>query len=434
MQAFITKQELKMSEEQNLNNNKKKKILMLCDFPLMFSGVAVQANYLITQLIKTGKYSFKVFGGARKHEQYDLVKVNDDYIIKPVDNFGTKEQLRQALVSEKPDILLLFTDPRFFYWVWEMEDEIHQICPIAYWHVWDNDPVPVFNKPLYESTDLINCLSDKTYNLVRQIVPNKNVNYVPHSLPEDLFRPLSDVEITKWKQQILKNRWDHFVCLWVNRNAHRKKPVDLIWAWKEFVNNLEKKYGHKRAVLVMHTDPFDREGSNLIERAGMFGVLDQVTFSTDKLSLEQMNVLYNIADCGVNISSSEGFGLNALESLYCEKPLISIKTGGLTRQIVNVNDQSENGVAIQPGARRFIGGGDVPYIFEDHVNIEDVTNAFMQVYEWGTDKRKEVGTKARKYALSEFNFEKMISSWDDSLEHLVLTWRQNYKSWSLTEI
>jgi hypothetical protein len=26
-----------------------------------------------------------------------------------------------------------------------MEDEIHQICPITYWHVWDNDPYPAFN-------------------------------------------------------------------------------------------------------------------------------------------------------------------------------------------------------------------------------------------------------------------------------------------------
>ena len=40
------------------------------------------------------------------------------------------------------------------YKLFDIEDEIHQICPIAYWHVWDNRPTPRFNKVLYESTDV----------------------------------------------------------------------------------------------------------------------------------------------------------------------------------------------------------------------------------------------------------------------------------------
>ena len=168
----------------------KKKILMLCDHPLSTSGVGCQARFLINGLIQTGKYSFRVLGGAMKHENYDLVKVNDDLLIKPVDGFGTPEMLRHLLATEQPDALFLFTDPRFFIWVWEMEDEIHQVCPIVYWHVWDNDPYPDFNNVLYESTDLINCHSYKTYEMVNEHFPNKT-NFIPHALPNDLFFPLS---------------------------------------------------------------------------------------------------------------------------------------------------------------------------------------------------------------------------------------------------
>lgn len=104
----------------------------------------------------TGKYTFRCLGGAIKHPNYETTAVTPDFIIKPVDNFGTPDILRNVLVNERPDAVLLFTDPRQFMWVWEMEDEIRQFCPITYWHVWDNDPYPDFNDVWYRSTDLIN--------------------------------------------------------------------------------------------------------------------------------------------------------------------------------------------------------------------------------------------------------------------------------------
>jgi hypothetical protein len=110
----------------------KKTILMLSDHPLATSGVGVQARWLINGLIGTGKYRFRVFGGAMRHENYDEVVVNEDFIIKPTAGFGDKNLMRKVLVQVKPDAILLFTDPRQFIWVWEMEDEIHQICPITY--------------------------------------------------------------------------------------------------------------------------------------------------------------------------------------------------------------------------------------------------------------------------------------------------------------
>ena len=140
-----------------ISPQKKHKILMLSDHPLCTSGVGVQARFLIQGLLGTGKYSFRCLGGAIKHPNYDTVMVNPDFVIKPVDGFGNHEIIRNILINERPDAVILFTDPRQFMWLWEIEDEIHQICPIAYWHVWDNDPYPAFNDVWYRSTDLINC-------------------------------------------------------------------------------------------------------------------------------------------------------------------------------------------------------------------------------------------------------------------------------------
>ena len=362
----------------------KKKILMLCDHPLSTSGVGCQARFLINGLIQTGKYSFRVLGGAMKHENYDLVKVNDDLLIKPVDGFGTPEMLRHLLATEQPDALFLFTDPRFFIWVWEMEDEIHQVCPIVYWHVWDNDPYPDFNGVLYESTDLINCHSYKTYEMVNEHFPNKT-NFIPHALPNDLFFPLSKSEIMKYRAQLLGyERRDHFIGLWINRNARRKMPSDVIGAWSIFLDELEEKHGHRNATLVMHTDPVDTEGPNLFKVVENFGVQNNVFFSTERLEFEKINIIHNIADFCVNIACNEGFGLATLESMQTGNPIIALKTGGLTRQVVDHRDGSENGFALEPDVRNLVGSQMVPFIYEDHVNNHNVSQSRSSrpIIEW----------------------------------------------------
>mgnify|MGYP007083436197 FL=1 len=141
----------------------RKKVLVICDHPLSSSGVGLQARYLLQGLLETNKYKFLCLGAAMKHENYNTIALNENFIIKPIDGFGNKEMIRLILAQEKPDAIFIFTDPRFFMHIFEMEDEIHQVCPIVYWHLWDAPPKPEFNKVLYESLDLINCINWPTY-------------------------------------------------------------------------------------------------------------------------------------------------------------------------------------------------------------------------------------------------------------------------------
>lgn len=76
---------------------------MFSDHPLSSSGVGCQARYLIHGLINTGKYSFRVLGGAIRHESYETVAVNEDFIIKPIDGFGNQDMIRVLLATERPD-------------------------------------------------------------------------------------------------------------------------------------------------------------------------------------------------------------------------------------------------------------------------------------------------------------------------------------------
>ncbi len=414
--------------------NGKYKVLMLSDHALSTSGVGTQSRHLINGLLKKGLWSFRQFGAAVKHDDYNTVKVNEDFIIKPIDGFGNKELLRMALATEKPDVLFLFTDPRFYYWLFEMEDEIRQICPIVYWHVWDNTPYPEFNDPFYDATDLINCHSHHTYTQIKEKWPNKTF-FVPHALPQDVFFPLPDEDALAHKKRVLGNdRADHFVLFWMNRNARRKRPNDLLYSFKMFLEDLEKKEGHRKATLLMHTDPTDREGPNLFAVTEFLGIKDNVVFSNQRVDFQTINILHNISDVCINVSYAEGFGLSTLEAMQAGNPIIAPMTGGQTRQVVNAYTGEENGVALPIEMQTLVGSQTVPYIFEDMVSNETISNAIKKMYYMGGDKRKELGLQAREYALTEFGYDKTIDLWHQTMLKTIQEFPYKKKNYSLLEL
>ena len=124
---------------------KKKKILVIADSPLAPSGVGTQTKYMIKSMLRTTEFSFVCLAGALRHSSYQPVKVEpwgEDWIIHPVDGYGNPNIVRQMLSHYKPDALWFMTDPRFYVWLWEMEDEIRDKIPMIYYHVWDNYPYP----------------------------------------------------------------------------------------------------------------------------------------------------------------------------------------------------------------------------------------------------------------------------------------------------
>ena len=122
---------------------KKIKSLTLSDHPLSPSGVGTQTKYVIEGLLKTGKYQVISLGGAVKHNDYKPLKTEeygDDWIIFPVDGYGSPDQVRSIIGQTRPDVLYFMTDPRFWGWLWNIENEIRKNVPMVYYHVWDNFP------------------------------------------------------------------------------------------------------------------------------------------------------------------------------------------------------------------------------------------------------------------------------------------------------
>ena len=112
-----------------------------------------------------------------------------------------------------------------------------------------------------------------------------------------------------------------------------------------------EKVGKENVCLIMHTDPNDPYGQPLEHLMHHFGANSgEIKFSKQKLDMQKLGALYNIADCTINVSDAEGFGLATLESLSCGTPIIVNMTGGLQEQVTNGKDWF--GIGIEPSFQK----------------------------------------------------------------------------------
>ena len=142
-----------------------------------------------------------------------------------------------------------------------------------------------------------------------------------------------------------------------------------------------------------------------------------------------MNILYNISDVCINISFAEGFGLGTLEAMMTGTPIIATCTGGMTRQVIDHRDGSENGVGLPVEIQTMVGSQGVPYIYEDYVSNNSIAKAIMKMHNLTPEDRKNLSTKVLDYAVNEFSHSKMIDQWNDTLLNICKNWKNNYKRW-----
>ena len=445
---------------EDATTNKKIKVLTISDHPLSPSGVGTQTKYFIIEMIKTGKFEFVSLGGAIRHENYSPVQLEefkDSWTIYPVDGYGDQEKVRSILRGYKPDILWFMTDPRFYTWLWDIENEIRSLVPMVYYHVWDNYPYPQFNKVWYDSTDAIATISKLTSNIVQTVSPDVKEEYIPHAIPTGIFKKKSDIERNSFRKDNFDIEEKDFLIFWNNRNARRKQSGSLIYWFKNFLDELKNKGEDVKAKLLMHTEPHDPNGQDLYAILHSLGLNNgEVLISKEKIPPDALAKLYGAADCTINLSDAEGFGLATFESLACETPVIVTMTGGLQEQVTelekvthdimlernNVSNrvvEYEHGIGLEPASKAIIGSQDVPFIYEDRVSGKDVSDAMMKMYNYGRENRKKIGEKGRAHVMGKYNFKNFAKKWEELLLDTHAkngSWenRKNYKSWDLIKV
>ena len=132
-----------------IEKDKRKKILLLCDDIRMNSGIGTMGKEVV--LGTAHHFNWVNLGAALKHPEegkaYDLsenvgkeVGIEDAYVrIIPSTGYGNAKKVRDIIKVEKPDALFIFTDPRYWTWLFEIEREIRSKMPIF----WRKENLPL---------------------------------------------------------------------------------------------------------------------------------------------------------------------------------------------------------------------------------------------------------------------------------------------------
>lgn len=430
-------------KEGYIKQEQRKKILLLSDDIRTTSGIATMARELV--LGTCHHYNWINLGAVIKHpdegKKLDLCADSNKFngiddasvFIYPSSGYGTIEKIRELLALEKPDAIMLFTDPRYWEWLWLHEREIRSQVPIIYLNIWDSLPYPIYNRAFYESCDTLLAISKQTENINHVVLGDKAkdkvIGYVPHGINEDIFFPINEGD-EKWdalqnfKNTLFSGKEYEFTLLFNSRNIRRKSFPDALLAWKMFVDMLPEDKKDKVA-FVAHTQPIDENGTDLPAVIEMiWGKNPPNVFLTglNRFIPEQMNMLYNSADAGILISSNEGWGLSLTETMMCGRPIIANVTGGMQDQM---RFEDENGEWIKfneefgsnhfgkykkcgdwalpvfPSNMSLIGSVPTPYIFDDRADFRDIAKAIYEMYSMGPEERKRRGDAARKWVASD---------------------------------
>lgn len=447
----------------------KKKILLLSDDLRMASGIATMSKELVMGTVD--KYDWFQVGAAINHpDQGKILDVSQDVQqrtgvadanvkILAWNGYGNADLIRQLLNSEQPDAILHFTDPRYWIWLYEMEHELRQNVPILFYAIWDDLPDPLYNRNYYESCDWIGCISRQTYGIIKRLSALDNektwrpkedwqVSYVPHGIDYNMYKP---TEVSaEFKNEILKGGDYDFVFYWSNRNIRRKQPADVIYSFKLFCDSIGEEKA-KRVALLMHTQPVDDNGTDLPAVIKAVAPNCNIIFSDKRRVQEELNLIYNIADCTINIANNEGFGLATAESVMAGTPIIVNVTGGLQDQVgfkkdgklLTHEDYVEIGslhewrkwegkleagewaIPVWSRAQSLAGSVPTPYIWDDRVDVVEVSEAMLKMYNTPKDERVAAGLKGRETFINEMGLshKNMCNTLVDGIEATFQNWK-----------
>jgi glycosyltransferase involved in cell wall biosynthesis len=447
---------------------KKKKILLLSDDFRMSSGIATVSKELIFGTLDT--YDWIQLGAAVEHpekgKEIDLgedarrVSGISDASVKiiPWTGYGDATILRELIMRHQPDAILHFTDPRYWRWLYEIEAEVRENIPILFYHIWDDLPDPKYNRDYYESCDWLGCISKQTYGIVKRVgaidsstikpLEDWQVSYVPHGINSTTFKPTTVP--AEFRKKVLGDKDYKFVLFWMNRNIKRKQPSDVIWAYSKFVDGLPEE-DRDKVCLIMHTAAIDQNGTDLYKVKETICPNYEIKFSESRISQEELNWYYNLADCTINIAGNEGFGLVTAESVMAGTPIIVNVTGGLQDQCgfkvdgkeltaedyVKIGslhdakvweDKVEHGEWVKPVFSRvqtLVGSVPTPYIIDDKVDVYEVGDAIRYWYDVSKEDRTKRGLAGREWMLNEGGLSNtnMCKTLVDGIEQTLKNWK-----------
>jgi len=396
------------------------KILWISDNPNANSGygkiTAQTAQYLKAQ----GHEVMIMAGGV---PMYNMPLQEQDWNgcrFWAVSDYGNAEQVRYFLNKEKPDVIIANADPRFFDYLFKMDNEIRRVCPLVFYHLWDDEPFPKFNIPYYNSCDHIIAGSKFTWNLLtNNDTPENMLSYAPIGFDPKVYHPISSDELNEFRQQFNQlTNFEHVNCKFiagvVARHSERKNLLSIMETFAKWAEDKDD------ALLFIHSPGADAGRSLEYTMQNMFAnkriVMSNAAPHMQKDDL--INRFYNFFDVVLNRSTAEGFGMPIAEAMLAGTPAITIDCPGPAGLVTN-----ENGWLLPADVKSLLGNQIVPFIYSRYVTDEKFMAALDEAYN-NPELRAQKASKCRQSIIDNYSLDAMTRGIESALQKAIANWKR----------
>ena len=240
--------------------------------------------------------------------------------------------------------------------------------------------------------------------LLKWFLPSK-VDYIPHGIDTELYKPLSENEKRKIKEEF-EIPEDAFMIVNVAANVGERKQMPFqMLVFREFLRT------HPDAYMYFFTNmsmPYPA-GYDLVTFSKMIGIHDHIRYPKvdpiiEPFTEERMVGLYSASDLLWSMTLGEGFGLPTLEALASGTP-VAITNCSTSPELVEGHgwliDTNPDYVFVPvwiPTLQMY----PVPSMKSALACLEDAYK--------NPDKVKEYGKKAREFSLG-YSWDKLMPKW-----------------------
>jgi len=294
----------------------------------------------------------------------------------------------------------------FDLWIQNPQD-LAQLTRFIPWCPIDYDPVP---PPILQNLRFANrIVAMSKFGQKKLQEAGFSSTYIPHHVDTKIFYPLS-------KEERMQRR----VAAGIDPNAFifgmvamnkdmltRKSFGQVIDAFAEFVKK------HPNSFLYIHTNPDMANAYPIKTHAMQKGVLQRIIFpdqyKREYLCTKQdMNYIYNTFDVYLMPSSTEGFGITAIEAQACGIPVITNNYTSMPELII----PEVTGYLTEVGCQHFIQVG-------SYMKYPSIESLYKQMIRMKGMKLDLMGEKARKHIEKTYALDKVWSEkWIPYLNNL----------------
>lgn len=430
--------------------NKKLKVVFWSNSPLARTGLGRNTKSVMSYLYKTNKYELVMYCMGQIDGSPDFQKLPyktigsipaDQNIINQINqnphpSIGYGGYLLDEMVkNEKPDVLILSDDfwagtHTGFYekpWFNKINSVLH--CTI------DSEPVLPDALKYRDKIKHYFVWADFAESLLNTD-GFSHIKTITGAIDPRPFRKLHGFEKLelRHKYNIPPNA---FIAMMVSRNQLRKEFPALIEGFAKF-----NKETTSNSYLILHTHVPEGNGWEIPRLLEEFNVKNSVLFTYicqscheidvktydgqdvdcrfcggQKTSItcnvnigcseEDLNNVYNLADCYAHPANAAGLELGLIEALYTELPIATCAYSGTTMFTKNDFCYSIDfswGRQVGTNFKRAI-----PY-------VPSITKFFNKIYKLPINKRQELGKIGRRYALDTFSPEVVGKQWESFLD------------------